>query len=80
MIDVRIEIIEYDKDLNTCKGRLLNGDIVDVDPFVGCAISMTDEEYQEGKGFSCVGRSYILTEYSVYRDNIVPHECGMIEL
>jgi len=80
MIAVRIKIISYDTETNTCKGQLLNGDIVDIDPFVGCAIPLTDEEYFNGYGANIVGSSYILTHYTASVDNVVPYENGMTRI
>lgn len=80
MITFRIEVTDYDKETNTCKAILLNGDIVNFDPFVFCAFPMTDEEYENGKGFEVVGKKYLLTQFTVYTDQIAPHENGMIEI
>lgn len=80
MITVRLKVTNYDKASNTCTAQLLNGDIIELDPFVGCAINMTDEEYEKGKGFDIVGNNYILTEYTVYKENVVPSEGGMIAI
>ena len=78
MITVRVKIIAYNKITNTCTAQLLNGDIIALDPFVGCAIPMTEEEYERGVGFYLVGNSYLLVEYMVYKDLVVPSENGMI--
>ena len=80
MITVRLKVTDYDKESNTCTAQLLNGDIVLFDPFVGCAISMTDEEYENDKGFDIVGNNYILTDYTVYKDSVVPAKDGIIAL
>ena len=80
MIAIRVKIIDYDQGANTCVAQLLNGDVFELDPFVGCAIEMSDDEYESGKGFELVGKDYILTEYTVYKDNVVPIEGGMISL
>ena len=80
MITVRLKVISYDKETNTCKAQLLNGDIVDFDPFVSCAVNLTDDDYHNGKGSEIVGKSFILTIYSVYPNNVVPHQTGMIEV
>jgi len=80
MISVRVKIIGYDQAANTCIAQLLNGDVFELDPFVGCAIEMSDEDYEGGKGFELIGKSYILTEYTVYKSNIVPANGGMILL
>ena len=77
---LRIEIIEYNKKLNVCKGRLLNGDIVTVDPFCGCAIPLSDEDYKNGKAGDIVGNVYLLVDFHVGRDCITPYENGMILL
>ena len=79
MIPILIKILSYDKELNNCIAELQNGNMIAFDPFVGCAIELSDDDYEKGKGFDVVGKSYILTEYSVYAHNVVPHENGMIE-
>lgn len=78
MITVRVKIISYDKDVNTCKAQLLNGDVIELDPYVGCAITLTDEDYHAGKGGDIVGQSFLLTKYTVYAEHVVPHEGGMV--
>ncbi len=80
MIIVRVKITDYDKASNTCTAQLLNGDIIELDPFVGCAIDMTDDDYENNKGFDVVGNSYLLTEYTVYKEIVVPSEGGMIAI
>ena len=78
MITVRVKITSYNKALNTCEARLLNGDVIQLDPYVGCAIPLSDEDYLAGKGANIVGKSFWLTQYSVHADCVVPHEGGMI--
>lgn len=80
MITLRLKVISYDNESNTCKAQLLNGDIVNFDPFVGCAIELSDEDYKNGFGSKLVDKSYLLTFYTVYRDAIVPHENGLLEI
>ena len=80
MITLRIDIIEYDKRRNVCKAKLLNGDIVELDPYVLCAIALSDEDYEAGKGADIVGNAYLLVDYSVTRDGVFPCEGGMILL
>lgn len=80
MIPVKAEITEYSKEKNTCKAKLLNGDIIYLDPYVGCALPLTDEEYHNGEGYKLVGKTFILVIYTVYKDQVVPHENGMIEI
>ena len=80
MITVRVKITEYNKESNTCKAELLNGDIINLDPFVSCAIDLTDGDYHNGRGADIVGKSYLLTKYSVTADQVTPDNGGMIEL
>ena len=80
MIMIRLKITSYDKSANVCKAELLNGDIITLDPFAGCAIELSDEEYESGAGADIVGNTYILTEYTVYVYSVVPSMGGMIEL
>lgn len=80
MITQRLTIVAYNKDSHECEAKLLNGDIIILDPFVSCAIEMTDEDCVLGKGFDIVGNSYLLTEYSVYKSCVVPEKGGMILL
>ena len=78
MITVRVKITSYSKTSNTCEAQLLSGDVVQLDPYVGCAIPLSDDDYHAGKGADIVGKSYLLTQYSVHADCVVPHEGGMI--
>ena len=80
MIPIRITISSYDKETNTCKATLLNGDVISLDPFVGCALELSDDDYEAGRGADVVGNTYILVEYTVYRESVVPSEGGMIQL
>ena len=57
---------------------MLNGDVIELDPYVGCAVELSDEDYSAGKGADIVGNDYLLTEYTAYKNSIVPHEGGMI--
>ncbi len=80
MITVRIKIIDYDKASNTCTAQLLNGGIIEVDPFVSCAIKLSDKDYESDKGFEIIGNSYLLIEYHVYKESVTPSEGGMIKI
>ena len=80
MIPIRITISSYDKETNTCKATLLNGDVICLDPFVGCALELSDDDHEAGCGADVVGNTYILVEYTVYRESVVPSEGGMIQL
>jgi len=80
MLPIEIVIKSYDKERNTCIAETGNGAIIDIDPYVGCAIALSDEDYEKGRGSDVVGKRYILTKYSVYSENVVPHEDGMIEI
>lgn len=80
MITIRLKITEYDSDINVCKAELLNGDIITLDPFVFCAIDLSDEDFEAGRGADIVGKTYILTKYTVYIDVVAPDKGGMVEL
>lgn len=80
MIPVQIKITEYNFEFNTCNGMLQNGNYVCIDPFVGCAIKLTDDDYKAGKGSELVGKTFLLIAYSVYPDYVCVHENGMIEI
>ncbi len=80
MITLRVKIKEYDKARNVCYAELLNGDKIELDPFVSCAIPLSDDEYTNNKGFECVGDEYLLIEYTVYKERVVPLKNGMIKL
>lgn len=80
MVTLRLAVTHYDKATNTCKAVLQNGDIVDFDPYVGCAIRLSDDEYENGEGKDIVGCEFLLIEYTVTRRMITPHENGLILL
>ena len=80
MIPLRIKITAYIKSKNVCNATLQNGNIIEVDPFVSCAIPLSDDEYRAGDGAKIVGKSFILTAYSVYPCGVTPHEGGMTEV
>ncbi len=76
MLMQKVKIISYNKETNTCVGENQYGEKFDIDPFVGCAIFMDDAEYLADKGFEAVGKTYVMSMYSVYASNVVPHEGG----
>jgi hypothetical protein len=78
MIPIQIEITGYDMDKNTCTARLQNGNFIELDPFVGCAAPLDDTAYKSGEGAKLVGMKFVLTNYSVYPYQVVPHEHGMV--
>ena len=80
MITLIVEIKTYNKERNTCEAQLLNGEVINLDPFVSCAIKQTDDDYKNNKGAELIGNTYLLTAYTVYKDSVVPHEDGMILL
>lgn len=80
MIPVIIEITKYNESSNTCVAKLRDGSIINFDPFVGCAIPLTDDEYREGKAHALVGNSYLLIRYSVERNGVYPHEGGIMQI
>ena len=78
MITVRLKIKSYDKSKNIFLAELLNGDVVAFDPFVSCAIELTDQDYEAGMGANFVGCEYLLIEYTVYKDLVVPCQNGIV--
>jgi hypothetical protein len=77
MIPLIIEIVSYNKESNKMIAKTLHGVNFALDPFVGCAIRMSDEDYELGKGGDFVGKSYCMTFYTVYKNEVVPHEGGL---
>lgn len=74
-----IEVTEYLKEQNVYIGKMINGNSVEFDPFVGCAI-----DYEQGKGSDLVGETFILWDFSVSKVNrngvefiILPSANGM---
>jgi hypothetical protein len=69
---------------------LASGEKVAFDPFVACAITLDDADYEEGKGAETEGKNYLLTSFSVqpwgehsgyeYHYMITPNEGGIIAL
>jgi hypothetical protein len=85
MLPLRIVTKEYDKDKNIFKAILPSDEVVYFDPFVGCAISLSDDDYYSGKGFDYENKAFLLTEFSVQKWEVtsymvVPSEGGIIEL
>ena len=75
-----VTVTSYDKDTNTCEAITSTGVYVGFDPFAGCAIDMTDEQYKDGYGFTVVGNTYCLTEYTSRDNHVVVHEGGIVFL
>lgn len=69
-----VEIISYDKSSNTCTGQNQYGELFEIDPFVGCAIYLSDIDYITDKGFEVIGNRYIMSGFTVYDTHVVPHE------
>ncbi len=85
MLPFRIVTKKYRKDDNYFEAVLPSDEKVLFDPFVGCAIPLTDSEYEEGKGFEYENRSFLLTNFSVQQWDInsymiTPNDGGIIEL
>ena len=85
MLPLRLVTKGYDKDRNIFKAILPSDEVVYFDPFVGCAIELSDEDYASGKGYEYENKSFLLTEFSVQKWDvisymIVPSEGGIIEL
>lgn len=80
-----ITIYEYDKAKNYFTGKTSRGEHVYFDPFVSCAIDLSDDEYLEGKAFDYIGRAYVCFDYSVQvglfgQSMVIPSESGMVEI
>lgn len=85
MLPLRLVTKAYDKDRNIFKAILPSDEIVYFDPFVGCAISLSDDDYANGKGFEYENKPFLLTEFSVQKWGvnsymIIPSEGGIIAL
>ena len=80
MIPIEIEITSYDKNFNICKATTGTGILINIDPFVWCALPLSDEAYERGDGNLTVGKRYDLTKYSVDHHVVIPSEGGMFEL
>ena len=85
MLPIRIVTKKYDKDKNFFTAILPSDEIVFFDPFVSCAIELSDEDYEKGKGFEFENKAYLVTEFSVQKWDIksymiIPREGGLIDL
>ena len=85
MLPLRIVTKEYNKDRNIFKAILPSDEIVFFDPFVGCAIDLSDDDYASGKGFEYENKAFLLTEFTVQKWGVTsymvtPNEGGIIEL
>ena len=79
-LTLHIQLIEYRKESNDFIAKTSLGESFVFDPFVSCALSMTDGEYRDGKGFELVGREFLMTHYTVTPDNVYSHEGGIIDI
>jgi len=77
-LEIVLRVIRYDKESNTCRAIDSFGRDFDFDPFVSCAIKMTDEQYAGDFGFSIVGNGYVASDYSFSNGQLVPHENGLV--
>ncbi len=77
-LEIVLKVISYDKESNTCRAIDSFGRDFNFDPFVGCAIRMTDEQYSKGFGFSIVGNGYVASDYSFSNGQLVPNENGLV--
>lgn len=89
MLPLTVYVKEYFPDRNYFWGVLASGELVAFDPFVSCAITLTDEEYKAGKGAELERKNFLITEFTVYKNfehenkyhyMVVPHEGGIIEV
>jgi alanine dehydrogenase len=65
---MKVKIIEYREDKNDCIG-IIDGHMVVVDPFVGCAIETNDDNYKE------IGKSIVGKTFEMPDDVLFCHNC-----
>ena len=85
MINQTVTIASYDKSKNYFTAKTSLGENILFDPFVTCAIELSDDAYLDGKAFEFVGKTYICFSYSVQVWNdgmamLTPDENGMAEI
>jgi hypothetical protein len=80
MINLTVTVLSYDKSSNTCAAKDEFCRQFSFDPFVDCAIPLSDEDYHAGKGGQVVGKTYIMTKYSFDGHHVVPYSGGLIEV
>jgi hypothetical protein len=85
MFPLRIVTKKYFKEYNNFEAILPSDEIVLFDPFVACAIELSDEDYVNGKGIEYENKAFLLTEFSVRKFGVtkymvIPDEHGIIEL
>lgn len=76
-MEIILTVTSYDKEKNNCQAVDQFSRTFEFDPFVGCALTMTDDQYLDGFGFSFVGNRYCATNYSFSSGMIIPHEGGL---
>ncbi len=57
---IQVHVVSYDSEKHQLNCRFPDGIVREVDPFVGCAIECTDDDYVE-KGEACVGKDFIMS-------------------
>ncbi len=71
-----VKIVEYIKDRNYYIAESGASDRFAFDPFVFCAIPLSDEEYKNGKGEKLVGAYFFAVDYHVqlWDENDLMHQ------
>ena len=77
---LHIQLIEYRIKTNDFIAKTKLGESFVFDPFVGCSLSMTDDEYEASKGLELVGREFLMNHYTVTHDNVYAHQDGLIDI
>lgn len=85
---MRVRITSYSQSFNTCECEVINsaspkfpvGRKLEIDPFCGLAVPLTDEEYEAGKGAECVGKVYEIPVTVKDRAPFTPGENQMREI
>lgn len=57
---IQVHVVSYDSEKHQLNCRFPDGIVREVNPFVGCAIECTDDDYVE-KGEACVGKDFIMS-------------------
>ena len=79
-LTLHIQLIEYRKKSHDFIAKTKMGESFVFDPFVACSLLMTDDEYEDGKGFDLVGREFLMTYYAATNHNVYTHEGGLIDI
>lgn len=89
MLPITLRVKKYHKNRNYFEAVLMSGDVVAFDPFVSCAIELSDNDYHAGKGEDLVGKNFVITGFCVqpwaeyderYQYMVIPYEGEIKEM